>query len=61
MKKKYITPETIIVEHTITEQIIAASIRNISGDATDLEIGDDGKTPGTADVKESSNLWDIEW
>jgi len=60
MKKKYITPETIIVEHTITEQIIAASIRNISGDAT-LKIGDDGDTPGTADVKESSNLWDIEW
>lgn len=60
MKKTYITPETIIVEHTITEQIIAASIRNISGDAN-LKIGDDGDTPGTADVKESSNLWDIEW
>ena len=60
MKKKYITPETIIVEHTITEQIIAASIRNISGDAN-LVIGDDGNTPGTADVKESSDLWDVEW
>ena len=60
MKKKYITPETIIVEHTITEQIIAASIRNISGDAN-LEIGDDDDTPGTADVKESSDLWDVEW
>ena len=60
MKKTYINPETIVVESVVVDQIIAASIRNISGDAN-LEIGDDGDTPGTADVKESSNLWDIEW
>ena len=60
MKKTYINPETIVVENVVVYQIIAASIRNISGDAN-LEIGDDGNTPGTADVKESSNLWDIEW
>ena len=60
MKKTYINPETIVEENVVVAQIIAASIRNISGDAN-LEIGDDGNTPGTADVKESSNLWDIEW
>lgn len=59
MKKTYINPETI-VESVVVDQIIAASIRNISGDAN-LEIGDDGDTPGTADVKESSNVWDVEW
>lgn len=60
MKKTYINPETIVVESVVVDQIIAASIRNISGDAN-LEIGDDGDTPGTADVKESSDVWDIEW
>jgi hypothetical protein len=60
MKKTYINPETIVEENVVVDQIIAASIRNISGDAN-LEIGDDGDTPGTADVKESSDVWDVEW
>jgi len=60
MKKTYINPETIVEESVVVDPIIAASIRNISGDAN-LEIGDDGDTPGTADVKESSDVWDVEW
>jgi hypothetical protein len=60
MKKIYINPETIVVENVVVYQIIAASIRNISGDAN-LEIGNPDDDLVNADVKASSNLWDIEW
>ena len=55
MKKAYINP-AIEVSLAEVEQIIAASITKVGGDA-DLEIGS-GETPGEADVKESSFLGD---
>jgi len=59
MKKTYINPETI-VENVVVDQIIAASITNVNG-PSDLEIGNPDDDLENADVKASSNLWDIEW
>ena len=59
MKKTYLIPVTEI-SHGVAEQMIAASITNISGDS-DLPIGTD-EVPSEADVKESGNsFWDGEW
>ena len=59
MKKTYIIPVTEISQG-VAEQMIAASITNISGDS-DLPIGTD-EVPSEADVKESGNsFWDGEW
>jgi len=60
MKKTYINPETIVVESVVVDQIIAASITNVNG-PSDLEIGNPDDDLENADVKASSNLWDIEW
>lgn len=59
MKKTYLIPVTEISQG-VAEQMIAASITNISGDS-DLPIGTD-EVPSEADVKESGNsFWDGEW
>ncbi len=60
MKKTYINPETIVEENVVVDQIIAASITNVNG-PSDLEIGNPDDDLENADVKASSNLWDIEW
>ena len=60
MKKTYINPETIVVESVVVDQIIAASITHVNG-PSDLEIGNPDDDLENADVKASSNLWDIEW
>jgi hypothetical protein len=59
VKKTYLIPVTEISQG-VAEQMIAASITNISGDS-DLPIGTD-EVPSEADVKESGNsFWDGEW
>ena len=59
MKKTYLIPVTEISQG-VAEQMIAASITNISGDS-DLPIGTD-EVPSEADVKEAGNsFWDGEW
>lgn len=60
MKKTYINPETIVAESVVVDQIIAASITNVNG-PSDLEIGNPDDDLENADVKASSNPWDIEW
>ena len=55
MKKAYINP-AIEVSLAEVEQIIAASITKVGGDA-DLQIGT-GETPNDADVKESGFFGD---
>ncbi len=59
MKKTYINPETI-VENVVVDQIIAASITNVNG-PSDLEIGNPDDDLENADVKASSDVWDVEW
>ena len=60
-KKSYIVPATEVSLAEV-EQIIAASVQHVGGDATDLGIGT-GETPTDADVKgvQDKSLWDNEW
>ena len=58
MKKDYISPE-VNITYVEAYNMIAASVTEVGGDVTDLELGE-GEAPGEADAK-GYRTTTVEW